>query len=118
MGDRGTAARPAAKAVARTAGRAGPANIVNTAGTAVGAGVAAAGDQPVTSSVPAARVERTQLPNGLVVCTEFVPGVRSVALGVWVRSASVHESREQMGVSHLLEHLVFKGTARRTARDI
>jgi predicted Zn-dependent peptidase len=72
----------------------------------------------VTAPVLAARVERTQLPNGLVICTEHVPGVRSVALGVWVRSASVHEPREQMGVSHLLEHLVFKGTARRTAREI
>jgi predicted Zn-dependent peptidase len=65
-----------------------------------------------------ARVQRTQLPNGLVVCTERVPGVRSVALGVWVRSASVHERREQMGISHLLEHLVFKGTAKRTAKEI
>ncbi|HYV99079.1 MAG TPA: pitrilysin family protein [Gemmatimonadaceae bacterium] len=94
------------------------ANTGSTAEIAGGAEVAAAGENAVTASVPAARVERTQLPNGLVICTEYVPGVRSVALGVWVRSASVHESREQMGVSHLLEHLVFKGTARRTARDI
>jgi predicted Zn-dependent peptidase len=39
-------------------------------------------------------------------------------MGVWVRSASVHEVREQMGISHLLEHLVFKGTKRRTAKEI
>lgn len=39
-------------------------------------------------------------------------------MGVWVRSASVHETREQMGISHLLEHLVFKGTKRRTAKEI
>jgi predicted Zn-dependent peptidase len=39
-------------------------------------------------------------------------------MGVWVKSASVHELREQMGISHLLEHLVFKGTKRRTAREI
>lgn len=39
-------------------------------------------------------------------------------MGVWVRSASVHETREQMGISHLLEHLVFKGTQRRSAREI
>lgn len=63
-------------------------------------------------------VERTRLPNGLVICSEYVPGVRSVALGAWIRSASVHEWREQMGISHLLEHMVFKGTARRSARDI
>jgi predicted Zn-dependent peptidase len=47
-----------------------------------------------------------------------MPGVRSVALGAWVRAASLHESREQMGVSHLLEHMVFKGTEARTAHEI
>ena len=47
-----------------------------------------------------------------------MPGVRSVALGAWVRAASMHEAREQMGVSHMLEHMVFKGTRHRTARDI
>jgi predicted Zn-dependent peptidase len=52
------------------------------------------------------------------VVSEFMPGVRSVALGVWVRRASVHERRDQMGVSHFLEHLVFKGTERRSAREI
>jgi predicted Zn-dependent peptidase len=61
---------------------------------------------------------RSQLPNGLTVVSEFVPGVRSVAFGAWVRSASVHESRDVMGVSHLLEHMVFKGTTRRSAHDI
>ena len=47
-----------------------------------------------------------------------MPGVRSVAFGAWVRAASIHEARERMGVSHLLEHMVFKGTATRSARDI
>ena len=47
-----------------------------------------------------------------------MPGVRSVAFGSWVRAASVHEPRERMGVSHLLEHMVFKGTARRSAKEI
>jgi predicted Zn-dependent peptidase len=47
-----------------------------------------------------------------------MPGVRSVALGAWVRSASLHEHRDIMGVSHLLEHMVFKGTERRSAKDI
>jgi predicted Zn-dependent peptidase len=61
---------------------------------------------------------RTVLPNGLTVLSERMPGVRSVAFGAWVRAASLHEPRELMGVSHLLEHMVFKGTARRTAKQI
>ncbi|MBM3906679.1 MAG: insulinase family protein [Gemmatimonadetes bacterium] len=75
-----------------------------------------------TPVVPSARsgagVQRTVLPNGLTVLSEFYPGVRSVALGAWVRAASVHEAPAVMGVSHLLEHLVFKGTERRSAHDI
>jgi len=61
---------------------------------------------------------RTDCPNGLVVVTERIPSVRSAAMGIWVRTASGHEPRAKMGVSHLLEHMVFKGTERRTARDI
>ena len=61
---------------------------------------------------------RTVLPNGLTVLSEQMPGVRSVAFGAWVRAASLHEPRELMGVSHLLEHMVFKGTPRRSARQI
>ena len=48
---------------------------------------------------------RTVLPNGLTVVSEVVPGVRSVAIGAWVRSASIHEAPADMGVSHMLEHL-------------
>ncbi|HZI40610.1 MAG TPA: pitrilysin family protein, partial [Gemmatimonadaceae bacterium] len=62
--------------------------------------------------------ERSVLPNGLTVLSEHMPGVRSVSFGAWVRAASVHESSERMGVSHLLEHMVFKGTERRTAKQI
>jgi len=47
-----------------------------------------------------------------------MPGVRSVSLGAWVRAASLHESPEKMGVSHMLEHMVFKGTPTRSARDL
>ena len=61
---------------------------------------------------------RTDLPNGLVVVTERLPGVRSAAAGIWVRTASGHEQPAVMGVSHLLEHMVFKGTERRSAREI
>src|SRR5262245_55967318 len=65
-----------------------------------------------------AALRRTVLPNGLTVLSEHMPGVRSVSFGAWVRAASLHESRERMGVSHLLEHMVFKGTARRSAHEI
>ncbi len=58
------------------------------------------------------------LPNGIRVLSERISGVRSASVGVWVRQGSAHESPELMGASHLLEHMVFKGTRRRTARDI
>lgn len=57
-------------------------------------------------------------PNGVTVLSEHLTGIRSAAVGVWVRSASAHEAPEQMGVAHLLEHMVFKGTERRTAKQI
>jgi predicted Zn-dependent peptidase len=63
-------------------------------------------------------VHQTTAPNGVIVLTERVPTVRSAAVGIWVRSASVHEPRPKMGVSHLLEHMVFKGTERRSAQEI
>jgi predicted Zn-dependent peptidase len=47
-----------------------------------------------------------------------MPGVRSVALGAWVRAASLHESADKMGVSHMLEHMVFKGTPTRSAKEL
>ena len=64
------------------------------------------------------RYHRTELPGGLVVLTEHMPGIRSAAIGVWVRAGSVNETPAEMGVSHLLEHMVFKGTARRTPREL
>ena len=67
---------------------------------------------------PAGGFRRTVLPNGLTVLSEYMPGVRSVAFGAWVRAASLHETRDKMGVSHLLEHMVFKGTKRRSAKQI
>ncbi len=63
-------------------------------------------------------VWRSDAPNGLVVLTERMPWLRSAAAGFWVRTASAHEPKEKMGVSHLLEHMVFKGTDHRTAQDI
>lgn len=70
------------------------------------------------ASLAEAGVRRTVFPNGLTILSESVPGVRSVALGAWVRAATVHETPAVMGVSHMLEHMVFKGTARRSAREI
>jgi predicted Zn-dependent peptidase len=60
----------------------------------------------------------TTLDNGLTVLSERMPGVRSVALGAWIRAASVHETPDRMGVSHLLEHMVFKGSVGRSAKEI
>ena len=79
---------------------------------------AADGVAVVAIGADARALERTDLPNGLTVLSEAVPGARSVALGAWVRAATLHESAEEMGVSHLLEHMVFKGTTSRTAAEI
>ena len=66
----------------------------------------------------AAGVRRTVLPGGLRVISETVPDVRSVAFGVWVPVGSVDEVPSLAGSSHFLEHLLFKGTRRRSALDI
>jgi predicted Zn-dependent peptidase len=63
-------------------------------------------------------IRETVLPNGIRVLTEAIPGVRSVTAGVWVRQGGAHEPLELAGSSHMLEHMVFKGTERRTARQI
>ena len=65
-----------------------------------------------------ALVRRTVLPTGLRIVTESVPGVRSVSFGVWVGVGSRDESPRQMGSAHFLEHLLFKGTQRRSAWEI
>jgi predicted Zn-dependent peptidase len=61
---------------------------------------------------------KSVLPNGIRVVTERMPHVRSVAVGVWVETGSRREPDDRGGVSHLIEHLVFKGTASRTAEEI
>jgi predicted Zn-dependent peptidase len=63
-------------------------------------------------------IARTEFASGLRVLTERMPGVRSVALGFWVLAGSRDEPPKISGSSHFLEHLLFKGTKRRTARDI
>jgi predicted Zn-dependent peptidase len=63
-------------------------------------------------------IERTEFTSGLRVVTERMPGVRSVSLGFWVLAGSRDEPHAISGSSHFLEHLLFKGTASRSARDI
>src|ERR1700689_1314021 len=67
---------------------------------------------------PDSTVRRTVLPGGLRVVTEFLPAVRSVALGIWVGVGSRDEDETHAGATHYLEHLLFKGTHKRTALDI
>ncbi len=63
-------------------------------------------------------VQRTVLDNGVRVVTEVMPHVRSVATGIWIGSGSRSERPEQNGLSHFIEHMVFKGTNRRSAEQI
>ena len=63
-------------------------------------------------------VECTRLKSGLTVVTQTMPHLESVALGVWIKSGSRNETTDEHGIAHLLEHMAFKGTARRTARQI
>jgi predicted Zn-dependent peptidase len=63
-------------------------------------------------------VEVTRLPSGLTVVTDRMPHLQTSTLGVWVGSGSRDEQSDEHGISHLLEHMAFKGTKRRTARQI
>src|SRR5213083_2203359 len=72
----------------------------------------------VTPSSPARDIEMTTLPNGVRVITEAMTHVRSVSVGIWVGSGSRRETTEQNGMSHFIEHMLFKGTTTRSAEDI
>jgi predicted Zn-dependent peptidase len=63
-------------------------------------------------------IEKALLRNGVSVITEVMPHVRSISIGVWVNTGSRHERPEQNGISHFIEHMVFKGTTTRSAEDI
>ncbi|HEY7303900.1 MAG TPA: pitrilysin family protein [Bryobacteraceae bacterium] len=63
-------------------------------------------------------IERATLPNGIRIVTESMPYVRSVSLGVWIGSGSRLEHGPENGISHFIEHMVFKGTRHRSAEDI
>ncbi len=62
--------------------------------------------------------EITRLANGLTVVTETAPHLETSALGVWVDAGARHEREDEHGLSHLLEHMAFKGTATRSTQDI
>lgn len=63
-------------------------------------------------------IKRHQLANGMTLVVEKIPSVRSVALGIWVKTGSRHELPDNNGISHFIEHLLFKGTTTRSAQDI
>lgn len=63
-------------------------------------------------------IEQFTLPNGLRVLCEQLPHLRSVSMGVWVKAGSILESEHENGLSHLIEHMAFKGTGRRSAKQI
>jgi predicted Zn-dependent peptidase len=63
-------------------------------------------------------IRRTVLPSGLTILTERMEHIRSVAMGVWIRAGSRHEIPELNGISHFVEHMVFKGTRSRSAKLI
>src|ERR1700746_3005504 len=63
-------------------------------------------------------IQREVLPNGLIILTEQMPHIRSVSIGVWVKSGSRDETAEGNGISPFVEHMVFKDTKNRTAEDI
>jgi predicted Zn-dependent peptidase len=63
-------------------------------------------------------LRRTVLPNGLIVLTERMDHLRSVAMGVWIKSGSRCEPADTNGISHFVEHMVFKGTRNRSAQTI
>jgi predicted Zn-dependent peptidase len=84
----------------------------SVAAAVAGAAEAGAGDRAARAPVT---IRRTILDSGLRVVTEAMPELRSVALGYWVATGSRDESDQISGASHFLEHLLFKGTARRTA---
>lgn len=58
------------------------------------------------------------LDNGLRVITEYIPHVKSISIGIWIETGSKHESPKNNGISHLIEHMLFKGTTTKSAREI
>ena len=63
-------------------------------------------------------IHKAVLDNGLTILSERMPNLRSISLGIWLKKGSRHEEERENGISHFIEHLVFKGTRRRTAQEI
>ena len=63
-------------------------------------------------------IQLHRLPNGFQIVTEFMPGLESASIGIWVQAGGRHERLEQNGIAHFLEHMAFKGTQTRTALQI
>ena len=63
-------------------------------------------------------VKTFYLSNGLKVAMEYMPQYRSVSIGVWVKAGSVNENKQTNGIAHVIEHMLFKGTEKRTAREL
>jgi predicted Zn-dependent peptidase len=72
---------------------------------------------PAITTSASRSIRTTTLPNGLLVLTEQMPHVRSVSMGVWVDSGSRDEAPAVNGISHFVEHMVFKGTTTRSAQQ-
>ena len=56
--------------------------------------------------------------NGFTIATEFIPNFSTATLGIWIRAGGRHETKEQNGIAHFLEHMAFKGTKNRTSSEI
>ncbi len=67
---------------------------------------------------PVRDIQQAELPNGLVIVTEKMPHVRSVSAGIWLATGSRAETPARNGIAHFIEHMVFKGTRKRTAEEI
>ena len=85
--------------------------MVETVPVAENAAIAAAASSP-------RNIRKTTLPNGLLVLTEQMPHMRSISMGVWVATGSRDEQSEHNGLSHFVEHMLFKGTTSRNAKQL
>src|SRR6476620_4266688 len=63
-------------------------------------------------------IRRTVMPNGLTLITEEMKHIRSISIGIWVKTGSRDEDKETNGISHFVEHMVFQGTQHRSAEEI
>src|SRR5262252_5343999 len=78
--------------------------------------VVARSNHPMVEEVR--NIQKAVFANGLTVLTEKMDHIRSVSMGIWVKSGSRHEEPQVNGISHFIEHMVFKGTTSRSAEDI